>query len=410
MVDEYIALTVSDELYHHGVKGMKWYQHIFGKNESSGRRKGSSDNAGEVSIRKSGKIVKKKASTPEAKVKTMKAKARADIKKMKVKAQAKIDKKAAKAENNKSVAEMSDEELQAKINRIRKEQEYYNLIPKKQKLGSKILGDVRDVVVPAAKRAGQDALTDYFRKKFKEVLGVDEKKVLDKYEEAKRDMEYAQNIYKKNKYENDLNNMKQNAINSKKEAKLEKKEAKKEAKQEHKEKRHSDNEYKQESKKAKKEAKRQEKSQEEVRESYNAAKSLLESAREKRNEYVNDARTKAEILNNKERLTRLALDANRQANYLRDSVSNTYDYYKDNGKMTDLMKEELGRHRDSQINRIIEVNNAATTQYLNDVRNQRQDYSTSKEMIKNYRNNTTRSQRKYDNKRYKELMKQARKY
>ena len=417
MVDEYIALTVSDELYHSGVKGMKWYQHIFGKNESSGRRKGSSDNAGEVSIRKSGKIVKKKASTPEAEVKTMKAKARADIKKMKVKAQAKIDKKAAKAENNKSVAEMSDEELQAKINRIRKEQEYYNLIPKKQKLGSKILGDVRDVVVPAAKRAGQDALTDYFRKKFKEVLGVDEKKVLDKYEEAKRDMEYAQNIYKKNKYENDLNNMKQNAINSKKEAKLEKKEAKKEAKQERKEKKHSDNEYKQESKKAKKEAKfekkeakRQEKSQEEVRESYNAAKSLLESAREKRNEYVNDTRTKAEILNNKERLTRLALDANRQANYLRDSVSNTYDYYKDNGKMTDLMKEELGRHRDSQINRIIEVNNAATTQYLNDVRNQRQDYSTSKEMIKNYRNNTTRSQRKYDNKRYKELMKQARKY
>ena len=417
MVDEYIALTVSDELYHHGVKGMKWYQHIFGKNESSGRRKGSSDNAGEVSIRKSGKIVKKKGSTPEAEVKAMKAKAREDIKKMKVKAQAKIDKKAVKAENNKSVAEMSDEELQAKINRIRKEQEYYNLIPKKQKLGSKILGDVRDVVVPAAKRAGQDALTDYFRKKFKEVLGVDEKKVLDKYEEAKRDMEYAQNIYKKNKYEHDLNNMKQNAINSKKEAKLEKKEAKKEAKQERKEKKNSDNEYKQESKKAKKEtkfekkeAKRQEKSQEEVRESYNAAKSLLESAREKRNEYVNDARTKAEILNNKERLTRLALDANRQANYLRDSVSNTYDYYKDNGKMTDLMKEELGRHRDSQINRIIDVNNAATTQYLNDVRNQRQDYSTSKEMIKNYRNNTTRSQRKYDNKRYKELMKQARKY
>ena len=417
MVDEYIALTVSDELYHHGVKGMKWYQHIFGKNESSGRRKGSSDNAGEVSIRKSGKIVKKKGSTPEAEVKAMKAKAREDIKKMKVKAQAKIDKKAVKAENNKSVAEMSDEELQAKINRIRKEQEYYNLIPKKQKLGSKILGDVRDVVVPAAKRAGQDALTDYFRKKFKEVLGDDEKKVLDKYEEAKRDMEYAQNIYKKNKYEHDLNNMKQNAINSKKEAKLEKKEAKKEAKQERKEKKNSDNEYKQESKKAKKEtkfekkeAKRQEKSQEEVRESYNAAKSLLESAREKRNEYVNDARTKAEILNNKERLTRLALDANRQANYLRDSVSNTYDYYKDNGKMTDLMKEELGRHRDSQINRIIDVNNAATTQYLNDVRNQRQDYSTSKEMIKNYRNNTTRSQRKYDNKRYKELMKQARKY
>lgn len=410
MVDEYIALTVSDELYHHGVKGMKWYQHIFGKNESSGRRKGSSDNAGEVSIRKSGKIVKKKDSAPEAEVKAMKAKAREDIKKMKVKAQAKIDKKAAKAENNKSVAEMSDEELQAKINRIRKEQEYYNLIPKKQKLGSKILGDVRDVVVPAAKRAGQDALTDYFRKKFKEVLGVDEKKVLDKYEEAKRDMEYAQNIYKKNKYENDLKTMKQNAINSKKEAKFEKKEAKKEAKQERKEKKHSDNEYKQESKKANKEAKRQEKSQEEVRESYNAAKSLLESAREKRNEYVNDARTKAEILNNKESLTRLALDANRQANYLRDSVSNTYDYYKDNGKMTDLMKEELGRHRDSQINRIIEVNNAATTQYLNDVRNQRQDYSTSKEMIKNYRNNTTRSQRKYDNKRYKELMKQARKY
>ena len=410
MVDEYIALTVSDELYHHGVKGMKWYQHIFGKNESSGRRNGSSDNAGEVSIRKSGKIVKKKDSTPEAEVKAMKAKAREDIKKIKAKAKAKIDKKAVKAENNKSVAEMSDEELQAKINRIRKEQEYYNLIPKKQKLGSKILGDVRDVVVPAAKRAGQDALTDYFRKKFKEVLGVDEKKVLDKYEEAKRDMEYAQNIYKKNKYENDLKTMKQNAINSKKEAKFEKKEAKKEAKQERKEKKHSDNEYKQESKKAKKEAKRQDKSQEEVIESYNAAKSLLESAREKRNEYVNDARTKAEILNNKERLTRLALDANRQANYLRDSVSNTYDYYKDNGKMTDLMKEELGRHRDSQINRIIDVNNAATTQYLNDVRNQRQDYSTSKEMIKNYRNNTSRSQRKYDNKRYKELMKQARKY
>ena len=85
MVDEYIALTVSDELYHHGVKGMKWYQHIFGKNESSGRRKGSSDNAGEVSIRKSGKIVKKKASTPEAEVKAMKAKAREDIKKMKAK-------------------------------------------------------------------------------------------------------------------------------------------------------------------------------------------------------------------------------------------------------------------------------------------------------------------------------------
>lgn len=135
----------TDVLVHHGIKGMKWYQRRYQNKDGS--------------LTPQGKIrygaVYKKGSKPST------------------------SSNESSKPKTKSVSEMSDQELQAAINRKRLEAEYARLNPKQVSKGQKFVKAVmNDVVIPAAKNVGKA----YVEQQLKKALGItiEEKKKKDK--------------------------------------------------------------------------------------------------------------------------------------------------------------------------------------------------------------------------------------
>ena len=135
----------TDVLVHHGIKGMKWYQRRYQNKDGS--------------LTPQGKIrygaVYKKGSKPST------------------------SSNESSKPKTKSVSEMSDQELQAAINRKRLEAEYVRLNPKQVSKGQKFAKAVmNDVVIPAAKNVGKA----YIEQQLKKALGIniEDKKKKDK--------------------------------------------------------------------------------------------------------------------------------------------------------------------------------------------------------------------------------------
>lgn len=86
-----------------------------------------------------------------------------------------VKKPVAKKQKNKSVNEMSDDELRKAINRIELEKRYSSLNPKQVSKGRKIVSKVmNDVIVPSIENAGKQALTEYASKTLKKQLGLND--------------------------------------------------------------------------------------------------------------------------------------------------------------------------------------------------------------------------------------------
>lgn len=135
----------TDVLVHHGIKGMKWYQRRYQNKDGS--------------LTPQGKIrygaVYKKGSKPST------------------------SSNESSKPKTKSVSEMSDQELQAAINRKRLEAEYTRLNPKQVSKGQKFAKAVmNDVVIPAAKNVSKA----YIEQQLKKALGIniEDKKKKDK--------------------------------------------------------------------------------------------------------------------------------------------------------------------------------------------------------------------------------------
>lgn len=144
-----------DELMHYGRRGMKWGQNIFGKKKSSSTGK-KKKKIGEQTVNAVTK--KKKSSSPSSNSSSSSS-----------------TKTKTEAPKQKSVKEMSDNELREKINRIRLEQEYAKLNPRKVSAGEAAVNKIlNDVVIPSATNAARSALQDYANKKLKEALGLNQ--------------------------------------------------------------------------------------------------------------------------------------------------------------------------------------------------------------------------------------------
>ena len=133
---------MDNELYHHGVKGMKWGVKKTPVRSSSGNTRKQKSNTMS--------LFKKKKTTRNASVA-----------------------KSSQAQT-KSVKDMSDDELQRKIDRARLEQKYLELNPETVSRGRRIAkGVINNVIVPSAEDLGKQVVKSFMAKGINKVLNLE---------------------------------------------------------------------------------------------------------------------------------------------------------------------------------------------------------------------------------------------
>ena len=133
---------MDNELYHHGVKGMKWGVRKTPVRSSSGATRKRKSNT--LSLFKKKKATRKVSSANSSPAQT------------------------------KSIKDMSDDELRKKIERVQLEQDYLQLDPKAVSRGKRITKRVMDdMIVPAAVDIGKQAVKSIMANGVNKVLSLE---------------------------------------------------------------------------------------------------------------------------------------------------------------------------------------------------------------------------------------------
>lgn len=170
---------MDEELYHYGVKGMKWgirrSPAQLGHTTGTKKRKKSSSNAAETVKRGAKKV----ASAVSSKVSQARAKRIA---------QKLHDEEVKKTQSNKKkkISELTDDELRERIARMELEQRYRSLSPQKQSAGKKFISTVGNQVVgPAVTNVARD----YLQKTLRKQLGLEGNSSVDPLKELRAEVD-----------------------------------------------------------------------------------------------------------------------------------------------------------------------------------------------------------------------------
>lgn len=173
-MQEYVEPELADdELMHMGKKGMKWYQHIFQNKDGTLNSRG---------LKKAARIERQYSRVTGRKL-------------------------GEKSENKiKSIDEMSNKELQDKINRMNLETQYKNLTQQSIANGKKQTSAIKDVATSVLLDRGKRVAGDYLEKKLREKLKLSDKSesqiLADKAKDYinRQTIDKAQQYFKEGKY------------------------------------------------------------------------------------------------------------------------------------------------------------------------------------------------------------------
>lgn len=164
-------------LYHHGTKGMKWgvrrYQNKDGSLTPAGRKRYSSEAA---KLKEREKVIKNKERTNAKLAKLESKKAELDEREKALSNPKKPapKPKAPEAPKQKSVKDMTDDELRNAVNRMRLEQDYRNLNPQKVSAGKRFATTVaKQVLAPALTEVGKKAVTAMLNQAVSKATGLE---------------------------------------------------------------------------------------------------------------------------------------------------------------------------------------------------------------------------------------------
>ena len=203
---------MENELYHHGIKGMKWgvrrYQNLDGSLTNAGRKKyGTKTNFERVQAAKKAATigVKKRKAMEKANARTAKEIAKYEKKAGLNKSESKsvVKSKPILKSNSKpkTINEMTNEEIQERIDRINLENRLISLTPQKVSAGQRFVNGVKGAAISIAKEKGTKIVGDYIDKQVREKLGLKDEKSMSKIlQEKAQDYENRQKIDKGQKY------------------------------------------------------------------------------------------------------------------------------------------------------------------------------------------------------------------
>ena len=203
-----------DELMHHGIKGQKWgvrrYQNKDGSLTYAGKKRALKLQNQYTELSKNKKYHDKDGNlTYEGRKKALKMKesySQLTGGKSLRKFQTTGDN--GKTIQTKSINEMSNSEIQAKIDRIRLENTLSSLTPKQTSPGAKFISGIKEASISIAKDKGTKIVGDYIDKQVRKKLGLDKKEMSEAEKLKQEAMNYinrqtidrGQQYFKEGKY------------------------------------------------------------------------------------------------------------------------------------------------------------------------------------------------------------------
>lgn len=200
---------MENELYHHGVKGQKWgvrrYQNKDGSLTYAGKKRALKMQDQYTRFSKNKKYRDKDGNfTYAGRKKKLKMEEKySELTGKQLRKQPSKNASPATSGKTKSINEMSNAEIQAKIDRIRLENTLKSLTPEHVSTGQKIANGVKDASISIIRDKGAKIIGDYIDKKVRDKLGLSNKQAKTASEilrEKAQDYENRQKVDKGQQY------------------------------------------------------------------------------------------------------------------------------------------------------------------------------------------------------------------